>query len=111
MATEQLDKHGVFTLLLALQLRPWMTEAACGQVGIGAGEEFFPLTGENPSTAYRVCSRCPVQTDCGEYAMDDDTRQDFGVWGAMSLRRRNRQRMLRYQDRRHAAADLEAQAA
>lgn len=36
--------------------------------------------------AKRVCRRCPVMETCGQWALE--TRQDSGVWGALSERDR-----------------------
>lgn len=48
-------------------------------------------------TALRVCSKCPVITDCLEYAMT--TRQSFGVWGGMTPRQRQTLRKARSRKR------------
>lgn len=48
---------------------------------------FFPLTSAGPSVpqiaqAKRVCGRCPVRSECLEFALA--TRQVHGIWGGTS---------------------------
>jgi WhiB family transcriptional regulator, redox-sensing transcriptional regulator len=62
----------------------WFERAGC------AGEDpevFFPL-GTTPlamaqlRTAKSICSRCPVRTECLQWALE--TNQATGVWGGLS---------------------------
>lgn len=81
--------------------RGWRTEALCRGVET---DLFFPAgeLGEEPvqqaEAAKAVCARCPVQTECLEYALATD--QAFGVWGGTteaerrSIRRRRRRRSV-----------------
>jgi WhiB family redox-sensing transcriptional regulator len=61
----------------------WRAEAACRERSVGL---FFPEQGE-PSSARRVCVRCPVRRACLEYALV--TGQEHGVWGGSTARERN----------------------
>ena len=61
----------------------WRAEAACRERSVGM---FFPEQGE-PSSARRVCVRCPVRQPCLEYALV--TGQEHGVWGGSTARERN----------------------
>ncbi|MFD7202799.1 WhiB family transcriptional regulator [Streptomyces sp. NPDC059893] len=62
----------------------WLDEAAC------AGEDpevFFPVGTSGPALqdvrdAKRICHRCPVETECLEWALT--TGQTTGVWGGTS---------------------------
>ncbi|MET7665023.1 WhiB family transcriptional regulator [Streptomyces sp. NPDC005356] len=62
----------------------WLDEAAC------AGEDpevFFPVGTSGPALhdvrdAKRICHRCPVESECLEWALT--TGQTTGVWGGMS---------------------------
>jgi WhiB family transcriptional regulator, redox-sensing transcriptional regulator len=50
-------------------------------------ELFFPIGTTGPAAlqveeAKAVCRRCPVVTDCLQWALD--TGQDAGVWGGLS---------------------------
>ncbi|MGW4651320.1 WhiB family transcriptional regulator [Kitasatospora sp. NPDC004289] len=50
-------------------------------------ELFFPIGNTGPALlqieeAKAVCRRCPLLTECGDWAMDTD--QDHGVWGGLS---------------------------
>jgi WhiB family redox-sensing transcriptional regulator len=49
---------------------------------------FFPSDGVGVQVAQRICSECPVQVVCLEYALDN--RVDHGVWGGASERERRR---------------------
>lgn len=59
----------------------WRSRGAC----LSADPElFFPLTSHGPSAeqlrrAKGVCARCPVRSQCLEYALS--THQLHGVWG------------------------------
>ena len=73
----------------------WQLDAACaaqaGQV------DFFPARGESVRDAKAVCARCPVKSDCLEFALR--LKVAHGVWGGLSERER---RTLR-RDRHRAA--------
>jgi len=61
----------------------WRADALCWEEQ-AAPELFFPIgtTGpamEQAEAAKEVCRRCPVITQCLEWALA--TRQDAGVWG------------------------------
>ena len=64
---------------------PWQGEALCAQTD---PEAFFPEKGGSTREAKRICNRCPVRTDCLEYALSHDER--FGIWGGLSERERRR---------------------
>lgn len=54
----------------------WMELASCkGQ----DPEQFFPRSATQSAAARRICSTCPVQVDCMQYAIENDI--DFGIWG------------------------------
>ena len=57
---------------------------------------FFPETGEGVAFARQLCRRCPVKSECLDFAMA--TNESFGVWGGTSERERRRMR----RDRRTA---------
>ena len=88
----------------------WRAAGAC------RGEDpdlFFPITAEGPSArqvtmAKAVCSRCTVQRQCLNFAME--SRQDHGVWGGTTederkLMRRAGSRARRRLSRITAAAN------
>lgn len=49
---------------------------------------FFPGSGAPGNRAKRICSACPVQQTCLEYALEH--RIVHGVWGGTSERERRR---------------------
>ena len=76
--------------------RDWRELALCKDT---SPELFFPIgnTGtalDAISLAKNVCSRCPSQIECLEYALDSN--QDNGVWGGRSEEER---RLIRKQRR------------
>ena len=62
---------------------PWMDNAACADAD---PDLFFVDVGESADEAKAICSRCPVQTDCLDFALASHER--FGIWGGMSSRQR-----------------------
>lgn len=66
---------------------PWMTEAACAEVG---GDAWFPEQGDAVEPARAVCRRCPVATQCLEYAVVNHI--GYGMWGGQTALQRARRR-------------------
>jgi len=71
----------------------WMFRGSCRSVNPGG---FFPSDGLGVELAQRVCAKCPVKTECLEYALL--YRLEYGVWGGESERERRRILFLRRQD-------------
>ncbi len=70
--------------------RPWAAFATCRDRD---PDTFFPATSDGEREAVRVCSGCPVQIDCLEFALEAKIR--FGVWGGMTEKqRRSLQRQI-----------------
>ena len=68
----------------------WMRWAACR----GMGADLFICPPNTPAVAGRaVCARCPVRTDCLEFALADPDIQ--GLWGGTSTRERVQLRLAR----------------
>lgn len=63
----------------------WRTKAACHGLD---PQIFYPETDEEAETAKAVCSVCPVQGSCLEYALA--RREKEGVWGGCNERERRR---------------------
>lgn len=61
----------------------WMRAGLCAQTDPGA---FYPAMGQPSAPAKRVCTECPVASDCLAYALEHNER--FGVWGGLSERER-----------------------
>jgi WhiB family redox-sensing transcriptional regulator len=56
----------------------WRDRAACRRDNTS---HWFPdETGRGAQYAKSVCSTCPVQTECLEYAVKNDIQ--YGIWGA-----------------------------
>ena len=62
----------------------WVDDALCAQTD---PDSFFPEKGGSTREAKAVCTRCPVQTECLDYALANDER---GIWGGLSERERRR---------------------
>ena len=72
----------------------WRMQAMCD--GLDADEieaKFFPHPNDHGEEAKAICRMCPVAAECLTYALD--TKQEFGVWGAMTERERAKLRGLK----------------
>jgi WhiB family redox-sensing transcriptional regulator len=78
----------------APETHDWWQDAEC--LHYSGIVDFFPARGESAREAKAVCGRCPVRTDCLEYALQWEPL--CGVWGGLSERER---RQLR-RERTHA---------
>lgn len=81
----------------------WATQGVCRH---SDPELFFPVSRVGPGAgqvarAKAVCLRCPVRTECLEFALDSG--QDFGVWGGASEDERRTMRRRRARQRRAVA--------
>ncbi|BDZ42849.1 hypothetical protein GCM10025865_21480 [Paraoerskovia sediminicola] len=63
----------------------WQERALCAQTD---PEAFFPEKGGSTREAKKVCTGCPVRSECLEYALENDER--FGIWGGLSERERRK---------------------
>jgi WhiB family redox-sensing transcriptional regulator len=66
----------------------WRLEAGCRWVD---PDLFFPISasgrgGEQADRARAVCARCPVRSECLDFALR--TRQMHGVWGGTTAEER-----------------------
>lgn len=67
----------------------WMTAAACNGVDLNL---FFPAPGQSTAEAVAYCRRCPVRTECLNYALQYPHRDLPGIWGGLSENQRNKLR-------------------
>ena len=63
----------------------WQDLSLCSQ---SDPEAWFPEKGGSTRGPKRICYRCPVISECLDYALETDQR--FGVWGGLSERERRR---------------------
>jgi len=63
----------------------WMRDGHCRDYPPAV---FFPSDGAGVDVARRICSTCPVQATCLEFALAN--RVEHGVWGGCSERERRR---------------------
>ena len=61
----------------------WQNAALCAQED---PEAWFPEKGVRPRKAKAICRRCPVRSECLEFAVSNGIA--FGVWGGLSERER-----------------------
>jgi WhiB family redox-sensing transcriptional regulator len=61
----------------------WMADANCRGLN---PDLFFPNRGEPTDDLRQICRRCDVQTECLDYALDNN--EDKGFWGGLSGRER-----------------------
>lgn len=69
---------------------PWHEQALCAQTD---PEAWYVEGGGDTRPAKRICARCPVRTECLDWALAHDER--YGVWGGMGPRERARIRRER----------------
>lgn len=68
--------------------RPWAAYASCRD---SDPDLFFPASEEEGAEALKICSGCPVQHECLDWALDARIR--YGIWGGAT--ERDRRRLLR----------------
>jgi WhiB family redox-sensing transcriptional regulator len=61
----------------------WQDAALCAQ---SDAEAWFPEKGGSVALPKAICGRCPVRTECLEFALE--TEQRFGIWGGLSTEQR-----------------------
>lgn len=94
VASPRPTEHGPaahLDFLAGLDLPTWMSQGLCAQTD---PEAFYPEKGGSTKEAKAVCRRCPVTTECLEYALNTVDR--FGIWGGLS--ERERRKLLRRRD-------------
>lgn len=79
------------TVVCGVRMTPpeWMTAAACNGVDLNL---FFPAPGQSTAEAVAYCRRCPVRTQCLDYALQYPHRDLPGIWGGLSENQRNKLR-------------------
>lgn len=79
------------TVVRGVRMTPpeWMTAAACNGVDLNL---FFPAPGQSTAEAVAYCRRCPVRTECLNYALQYPHRDLPGIWGGLSENQRNKLR-------------------
>ncbi len=68
--------------------RPWAAYASCRSAD---PDLFFPATDGDVREAMRICSGCPVQAECADWALE--MQLGYGIWGGLT--ERDRRRLLR----------------
>jgi WhiB family redox-sensing transcriptional regulator len=61
----------------------WQDLAQCQQAD---PEAWYPEKGSPTKGAVRVCNRCPVRTECLEFALE--TQEPHGIWGGKTEQER-----------------------
>jgi hypothetical protein len=69
-----------------LEDEDWRERALCAEVD---PELFFSDQGVPPTEAKSICARCDVQSECLEWALDND--EEFGIFGGLTPRERRRE--------------------
>jgi WhiB family transcriptional regulator, redox-sensing transcriptional regulator len=84
----------LYGLLVEVARRlPWMSQAECGRrhpdgTLVHDPDLWHPEMGKPVEPAKAICAGCTVRDECERYAME--TRQQFGVWGGLSVMDRRR---------------------
>lgn len=66
-----------------LDMPDFRSDALCAQTD---PELFFPEKGGSTRLAKRICAQCEAQSECRQYALDNDER--YGIWGGLSAEER-----------------------
>lgn len=64
----------------------WQFDAA-GRLPACLGADlavFFPGKGGKATVARAICRRCPLRTECRDWAMSRPTEELHGIWGGMT---------------------------
>jgi WhiB family redox-sensing transcriptional regulator len=69
---------------IANTITNWMQSALCTQVD---PELFHPEKGMSSTKAKKICSACPVRTQCADHAINSPVLV-HGVWGGLSEQER-----------------------
>lgn len=77
------DALAEFLVGVDLGAEEWQERALCAQTD---PEAFYPEQGQSAGDAKRVCSLCPVRTECLKYAVEHD--EGYGIWGGLSEKER-----------------------
>lgn len=72
---------------------PWQQSAACTNADPSL---FFIDMRESSEPAKAICARCPVKTECLDYALETSAR--FGIWGGMTCKERFAEKRRRKQE-------------
>lgn len=68
----------------------WMDDALCAQTD---PDLFLIEQGGSSKPAKKVCVTCSVRLQCLQYALDHN--EQWGIWGGLSRRQRNRLKVPR----------------
>lgn len=71
----------------------WMEQAACAQIGPGLFYVGEKAQVREYDAARSVCTTCPVQADCLDFALEVDDRH--GMWGGLTPGERDQVRNKR----------------
>lgn len=72
----------------------WQSRSLCREVDL---DLFFPeKDAQRGHHAKVICRRCPVQTECLEYALEH--APEYGIWGGTAPKDRDRIKRERRQD-------------
>lgn len=88
------ETRGFFDVTAFIEsVRPaWMNRSACYH---HPEVDFFPGQGDSLRAAREICKVCPVEGECGEYALANPKLR--GVWAGMSERDRRAIHRQRHQ--------------
>ena len=92
-------------MLRELGDQTWRADALCTKavdLGLAEPDYWFPGRGEAEEPSARlardICRACPVADDCLAMALAVPRREDVGIWGGLSERRRRAMRTSHRED-------------
>ncbi|RKS10004.1 transcription factor WhiB [Nocardiopsis sp. Huas11] len=80
----------------------WAAQALCARVGTPADWHPDDSDQEAIQAAVAVCGRCPVRTDCRDFALEHPPTSQVGIWGGLTADERIRERRRQMRARKAA---------
>ena len=75
------DEHAFrFPQPLYVELGEWRDEALCKNFG---NKGFYSMSLNSTKLAIKLCNRCPVRTECYNFAIKN--QEKHGVWGGINF--------------------------
>jgi WhiB family redox-sensing transcriptional regulator len=91
LLSDEIGEAGALLEMVARGRPPWQKDALCQE---HPDLHWFPVRGENPQSAKRLCAECLVFADCRRWSLEQGPELE-GVWAGLDRRDRQALRMGR----------------
>ncbi len=85
---------------ISVEADRWQDKARCRT--IDNPDRFFPERGVSGRSARNLCGKCPVKSECLNYALEHEI--EWGIWGGMTDRQRKKVKSARVHPARTGVA-------